>query len=643
MDELAKNATQAAETGGAPGDPAPGPALAHASTTKLAVAALGVVFGDIGTSPLYAFRESFVGLHRLPVDTVHVMGVLSLIFWALILVVTVKYVGITMRADNDGEGGSFALLALIRRKARDPRVIPFVSMAALLATALFYGDAVITPAISILSAVEGLTLASPDFSVAILPVTVIITLALFAIQFRGTDLIGRCFGPIMIVWFVVIGVLGVANIASKPWIVEAASPYFAFSLIGEDPIRAFFTLGTVVLTITGAEALYADMGHFGRIPISWAWMVIVLPGLLLCYAGQASLVLSNPGAMDQAFYLLAPDWALWPLLALATAATVIASQSAITGAFSVTAQAIQLRFLPRLRIAHTSEGSRGQVFAPAINAIICAAVLGLELEFRSSSALAAAFGFAVTSTMVLTTLMIGYLMFRVWRVRLIWGVPVYAVMLAFDLALFAASSTKIPDGAWLPLAIAAIITVIFTTWVRGMGVLLARLGLDPVSFTKFCQMNADVPRVPGLAVYFTRERDAVPFALRQSLLHNHILHDHVLVLTIDTANTPRVPPEQRLRFTETAKGIGYGVLTFGFFDMPDVPAALRYLPDGWRHETDATTYVVGRLNAVPAKRSAMSGWRRLLFRVMLRLASATAEYFQLPARRVIEMGNEIEI
>jgi KUP system potassium uptake protein len=643
MDEAATNAPAPAETASLPGDPAPGSASAHASTTKLAIAALGVVFGDIGTSPLYAFRESFIGVHRLPVDTVHVMGVLSLIFWALILVVTVKYVAITMRADNDGEGGSFALLALIRNKARDPRVIPLVSVAALLATALFYGDAVITPAISILSAVEGLTLVNQDFSVAILPITVIITFALFAIQYRGTDLIGRFFGPVMIVWFLVIGILGLANIAIKPWIVEAASPYYAFSLIGEDPIRAFFTLGTVVLTITGAEALYADMGHFGRIPISWAWIGIVLPGLLLCYAGQACLVLENPGAMDQAFYLLAPNWALWPLLALATAATVIASQSAITGAFSVTAQAIQLRFLPRLRIAHTSAGSRGQVFAPAINAIICVAVVGLELEFRSSNALAAAFGFAVTSTMVLTTLMIGYVMFRIWRVRLIWGVPVFAVIFAFDLALFAASSTKIPDGAWLPLAIAAVMTVVFTTWVRGMGLLLARLGLDPVSLTKFCQMNANVPRVPGLAVYFTRERDAVPFALRQSLLHNHILHDHVLVLTIDTANVPRVPPDRRLEFTEKTPGIGYAVLTFGFFDMPDVPAALEYLPDGWRHATDATTYVAGRLNAVPAKRSAMAGWRRLLFRVMLRLATSQAEYFQLPARRVIEMGNEIEV
>ena len=431
--------------------------------TRLAVGALGVVFGDIGTSPLYAFRESFIGTRRLPIDPLHVHGVLSLIVWALILVVTVKYVLITMRADNRGEGGSFALLALISRVAPRARLMPAISAGALLATALFYGDAVITPAISILSAVEGLTLADERFSVAVVPITLVITLALFAVQHRGTGAMGRFFGPVMLAWFIAIGVLGASNVAARPAVLEAASPTFAFALVATDPLRAFLTLGTVVLTITGAEALYADMGHFGRRPISRAWMVVVLPALLLCYAGQAALVLDNPAAIEQAFFLLAPGWALWPMLALATAATVIASQSAITGAFSITMQAIQLGFLPRLRILHTSAAERGQIFAPAVNALLCVAVIGLVLGFRSSAGLAAAFGFAVTSTMVLTTLIMGFVMFRIWRLRMIWAGPLYVVLLAFDAALFGASATKIPDGAWLPLVIAAMLMLLFTT------------------------------------------------------------------------------------------------------------------------------------------------------------------------------------
>jgi KUP system potassium uptake protein len=610
---------------------------------RLAVLALGVVFGDIGTSPLYAFRESFIGVHRLPIDRLHVMGVLSLIVWALILVVTVKYVLITMRADNDGEGGSFALLALIRRAAPGASVLPAISVAALMATALFYGDAVITPAISILSAVEGLTVADPKFAVAVLPVTVAITVGLFAIQYRGTGVVGRFFGPVMVVWFIAIGGLGVVNILSRPEVIAAASPQYAFALLAEDPLRAFLTLGTVVLTITGAEALYADMGHFGRIPISWSWMAVVLPGLLLCYAGQAALVLNTPKAIDQAFYLLAPGWALWPLLGLATAATVIASQSAITGAFSVTAQAVQLRYLPRLKIVHTAADSRGQVFVPAVNAIICVTVLGLVLAFRSSNALAAAFGFAVTSTMVLTTLMIGFVMFRIWRVRLIWGVPVYAVLLTFDLALFAASSTKIPDGAWLPLAIAATMMLIFSTWSRGFDLMAAALGRDRMPVDLFLKTVANVPRVPGLAVYLSRQADSVPHALRQTLLHYHVLQEFVLLLTIETDDAPFVRPEQRLRFEATAPGMARAVVTFGFFDEPNVPDALRYLPDGWCHDTDDTSYVVGRLTAVPAVRPTMVRWRRMLFRVMSRLAGSTAEYFRLPSARVIEIGIEVEM
>jgi KUP system potassium uptake protein len=617
--------------------------IAATPNIRLALGALGVVFGDIGTSPLYAFRESFIGAHRLPVDQVHVLGVLSLIVWALIVVVTIKYVLITMRADNRGEGGSFALLALIRRVLPRARLLPAISFGALIATALFYGDAVITPAISILSAVEGLTLADDRFGIAVIPLTLIITLALFAIQHRGTGLVGRFFGPVMLVWFIAIGVLGAVNIASRPRVLEGVSPSFALGLIAADPLRAFLTLGTVVLTITGAEALYADMGHFGRRPIAQGWMSVVLPALLLCYAGQAALVLDNPMAMGQAFYLLAPGWALWPMLVLATAATVIASQSAITGAFSITAQAIQLGYLPRLLIRHTSAAERGQIFAPAVNAVLCVAVIGLVLGFRSSTALAAAFGFAVTSTMVLTTLMMGFVIFRIWRLRKVWAVPLYAVLLASDAALFGASATKIPDGAWLPLVIAAVLMLLFTTWARGRTLLAARLARDAMPVESFLRATANVQRVPGLAVYFTRDPTGVPTALLHSLKHHHVLHEQVLLLTIQTALLPHVARESRLRFEEIAPGTGRAVLTFGFLDEPDVPAGLTLLPPAWSEDSMGTSYVLGRQILVPAARPGMPLWQEAVFAAMVRLSGSATEYFRLPPGRVVELGSQVKV
>ncbi len=620
--------------------PVSAPSTVH---TRLALGALGVVFGDIGTSPLYAFRESFIGPHPLPIDSVHVLGVLSLIFWALILVVTVKYVLITMRADNRGEGGSFALLALIRRVAPTSGALPAISLGALLATALFYGDAVITPAISILSAVEGVSLIDERFGVAVLPLTLVITLALFAIQHRGTGVMGRFFGPVMLIWFVAIGVLGALNVAGRPAVLAAVSPTFAYALIAAEPLRAFLTLGTVVLTITGAEALYADMGHFGRRPITRAWMIVVLPALLLCYAGQAALVLDTPAAIEQAFFLLAPGWALWPLLALATAATVIASQSAITGAFSITMQAIQLGYLPRLMIVHTSEAERGQIFAPAVNALLCVAVIGLVLGFRSSTALAAAFGFAVTSTMVLTTLMMGFVIFRIWRWRSVWAVVLYAVLLAFDAALFGASATKIMDGAWLPLAIAAVLMLLFTTWARGRALLAASLARDAMPIDTFLRATTDVPRVPGLAVYFTRDAAGVPTALLHSLKHHHVLHGRIVLLTIQTAMLPHVAVETRLTFEPIGSGIGRAALTFGFLDEPDVPGALTRLPPEWTQDPMRTSYVLGRQILVPAARPGMPMWRETLFATMVRLSGSAMEYFRLPPGRVVELGSQVEI
>jgi KUP system potassium uptake protein len=610
---------------------------------RLALGALGVVFGDIGTSPLYAFRESFIGPHPLPIDPLHVHGVLSLIVWALLLVVTVKYVLITMRADNRGEGGSFALLALIRRVAPSTRLLPAISTGALMATALFYGDAVITPAISILSAVEGVTLADPDFGVAVLPVTLIITLGLFAIQHRGTAVMGRFFGPVMLVWFIAIGGLGAMNVVGRPSVLLAASPTYAFALIAEDPLRAFLTLGTVVLTITGAEALYADMGHFGRRPISRAWMAVVLPCLLLCYAGQSALVLRDPATIEQAFFLLAPNWALWPLLGLATAATVIASQSAITGAFSLTVQAIQLGYLPRLMIRHTSETERGQIFAPAVNGLLCVTVIGLVLGFRSSAALASAFGFAVTSTMVLTTLIMGFVIFRIWRRRTILAGLLYAVLLAFDLALFGASATKIPDGAWLPLVIAALLMLLFTTWARGRALLAARLAHEAMPVASFLRSTASVPRVPGFAVYFTRDAAGVPAALLHSLKHFRTLHERVLLLTMQTAMVPHMPRDGRVLFQELGPGTARVVVTFGFLDEPDVPEALTHLPAPWREEPMRTSFILGRQTLIPAARPGMALWREALFAAMVRLSGSAMEYFRLPPGRVVELGSQVEI
>jgi KUP system potassium uptake protein len=620
-----------------------GRAASASPQLRLALGALGVVFGDIGTSPLYAFRESFIGAHPLSIDPLHVMGVLSLIVWALILVVTVKYVFITLRADNRGEGGSFALLALIRRVAPSARLLPAVTMAALLATALFYGDAVITPAISILSAVEGLTLIHDDFAIAVIPVTLVITVGLFTIQRFGTELVGRYFGPVMMIWFVVIGLLGIINLLQRPEVLLAANPAYAFDFVAKDPLRAFLTLGTVVLTITGAEALYADMGHFGRRPIARAWLVTVLPALLLCYAGQAALLLGDPAVVDQAFYMLAPRWALWPLLALATVATVIASQSVISGAYSVTQQAMQLGYLPRLRLVHTSAGEMGQVFVPAVNIILCLMVIALVLGFRSSNALAAAFGFAVTSTMVLTTLMVGFVIFRIWRLRQVWMVALYVLLFAFDLALFGASATKILDGAWFPLAIAVLVMLLFTTWGKGRGLLAERLAQDALPVEDFLRGTARVPRVPGLAVYFTRDASGVPTALLHSLKHYHVLHEKVLLLTIRTALLPHVKHVHRLEFEELAPGMARAVLTFGFRDATNVPKALGFLPADWREEPLKTGYVLGRQILIPAKRPGMSLWREILFAGMVRLSGSAMEYYHLPPGRVVELGSQVEI
>ena len=616
---------------------------ARGDNWKLSLAATGVVFGDIGTSPLYAFQDSFVGRHKLSLDQPHVLGVLSMLVWALILVVTVKYVLVTMRADNRGEGGSFALLALIRRIVPKSKAIPWIAGAALLATALFYGDAMITPAISILSAVEGLKDINAGFGRYIIPVTLAIVVLLFLVQKRGTAVLGRAFGPIMVLWFMVIGALGAIQIGLNPGVLVAASPTLAFAFLMEDPARAFLTLGTVVLAITGAEALFADMGHFGRRPISRAWLYLALPTLLLCYAGQSALVLRTPEAIRSPFYLMAPGWALTPLIVLASLATVVASQSIISGAFSISQQAVRLGYAPRMRILHTSSDTAGQVYAPAVNAVLFIAVVGLVLSFRSSAALAAAFGLTVTATMVLTTLMVGYIIFFIWRWNLLWAGPLYALLFLLDLALFAASATKFADGGWLPASVALVLAFLFATWQRGRLQVARALQEGALPLDLFLGSCSRATRVPGLAIYMTSSREGVPPALLHNLKHNHVLHDRVYLLTIVTEMTPTVSPERRLEFTDLGQGMARVVLHFGFMEEPDVPRSLQLLTErGENIDPMTTTYVLSRQVLLPVGRG-MDIMRDQVFAAMSRLAASPMNTFRLPINRVVELGSQIEI
>ena len=608
-------------------------------TWQLALGATGIVFGDIGTSPLYAFQDSFVGVHKLPIDAFHVLGVLSLLVWTLILVVTVKYVFVTMRADNRGEGGSFALLAFVQRVAAGSPALRWIGLAALAATALLYGDAVITPAISILSAVEGLNVVHPRFGEFVLPLTLALVVLLFAGQRFGTDRIGVMFGPVMLVWFLTIGILGGVQIAQHPAVLAAASPTYAVTFFLADPARAFLTLGTVVLAVTGAEALYADMGHFGRRAISRAWLWLALPTLLLCYAGQSALVLRDPAAISSPFYLMAPKVLLVSLLFLAAAATVIASQSIISGAFSVTQQAVQLGYLPRLAIRHTSAHERGQVFAPTVNTILFVAVVAIVLGFRSSAALAAAFGLAVTATMVLTTLMIGYVIFRVWKWNPLWAVPLYVVLLGLDLGLFAASSTKFLAGGWLPVVIAVGLMLIFSTWHRGRQLVGAKIAAEAMPIDLFLKTTAKVHRVPTTAVYLTTLRDGTPPALLHNLKANQVRHARILLVTVETALEPYVPADERVSETDLGDGLSRVIIRYGFFESPDIPAALATC-----EVVDArTTYFLSRQTLVPTRKPGMARWREQLFSAMVRNAEQPMTFFCLPLNRLVELGSQVEI
>jgi KUP system potassium uptake protein len=613
---------------------------------RLTIAAIGVVFGDIGTSPLYAMKESFLGAHAVELTRAHVYGVLSLVFWSVMLLVSVKYVMIIMRADNKGEGGSLALLALVSRAVQGTRKTSFlVLVLGVFAAALFYGDSMITPAISVLSAVEGIALYTPKLADYVVPLTVVILVGLFLLQSHGTTKVGRLFGPIMVLWFVTLAVLGIAAIARHPTILYALSPTYAIQFFLADGLKAFLTLGTVVLAVTGAEALYADMGHFGREPIRRAWFFFVLPALMLNYLGQGALLLDHPEAVKNPFYGLAPDWALLPMVVLSTVATVIASQAVISGAFSVTQQAIQLGLLPRMKIAHTSSFEIGQIYIPFINWTLMVFVVALVLGFGSTTNLAAAYGVAVTATMTIDTLLAFLFARRVAKWTLLSSLSLFGAFLIVDLAYVGANLVKVLDGGWFPLGIGLAFFVLLTTWKRGRELLFARLRSDTIPMDVFLRSSKkSVHRVSGTAIYMTGSVDTVPHALLHNLKHNKVLHERNIMLTVVTVDVPTWPDGERLEIRDLGSGFWRVIVRFGFMDIADVPNALTLgAVKGLPVELFDTSFFLSREAIRPSIKPGMSLWRETLFAWMSRNATSAMDFFKLPPDRVVEVGTSVEI
>jgi len=612
---------------------------------KLALGAIGVVFGDIGTSPLYSLKESFVGAHPLPVDRLHIFGVLSLIFWTLMMIVTVKYVLIVMRAHNKGEGGSLALLALISRSISGRRWTAGIVMLGVLATALFFGDAMITPAISVLSAVEGLTVVQDSLQPLVIPISVGILIGLFLIQRHGTARVGGIFGPIVLVYFAVLAGLGAVNIANHPEIVAILNPWWAFEFFQADLHLAFLALGSVVLAVTGAETLYADMGHFGRKAVSVSWLYLVFPCLMVNYMGQGALMLDNPAAAENPFYLMAPDWARLPLVFIATIATIIASQAVISGAFSVTQQAVQLGFLPRVRIAHTSDKAAGQIYVPIVNWGLLIFVIMLVLGFRSSTNLAAAYGIAVTGTMFITACMIGVLTSQVWRWNKLLAGLVTGAFLLIDGAYFASNLTKIPAGGWFPLLVALVAFTLLTTWATGRRILRAQMREDAMPMEIFLKSSTEsVERVPGTAVFMAANPDGVPHALLHNMKHNKVLHERVIIITVAIGDVPYVEEAQHIEVKELGRGFWRIILHYGFMQEIDVPADLALVQQcGPAFKLMDTSFFLGRQTLIPSKRPGMAIWREKLFAWMVQNSESAMEFFKLPTNRVIELGSQVEI
>ncbi|MEH3159268.1 MAG: potassium transporter Kup [Sphingomonas taxi] len=613
---------------------------------KLAVGAIGIVFGDIGTSPLYAFRETFAGHHQLALDPLHIMGVLSLMFWSMMIVVTIKYVAIIMRADNKGEGGSLALLALVSGRTKSKRWSAGIILLGVFATSLFYGDSMITPAVTVLGAVEGLAIAAPAFSGLVLPIVIAILIALFWVQKSGTARIGLVFGPIMLVYFSVIAVLGLISVVQTPEVLWAFSPHHAVEFFLVDPVRAFLALGSVVLAVTGAEALYADMGHFGRRPIGLSWLVFVLPALMCNYLGQGALLFrEGQEALKSPFYMLAPDSLQLPLVILATMAAIIASQAVISGAFSVTQQAIQLGFMPRLRIEHTSAATAGQIYIPLINWMLMVMVILLVLFFRTSSNLTSAYGIAVTGAMFIDSWLLGVALTRLWNWPIYAAAPLLALFFLVDGAYFSANLTKVPDGGWFPLTIGFIVFTFLTTWSKGRQLMMDRLREAAMPIKVFITSAASsASRVPGTAVFMTSTADGVPHALLHNLKHNKVLHERVILLTVKIVAQPYWPEAERATRDEMGDGFYRLVLRYGFMEEVDVPAALKRVHGcGTDFKMMDTSFFLSRQTLLPSERPGMMLWREKLFAWMLRNAESAMEFFRLPTNRVVELGSQVEI
>ena len=625
---------------------------AHGPLHKLALGAIGIVYGDIGTSPIYAFRETFAGHHTLSPDRLHIYGVLSLIFWSMMIIVTTKYLLVIMRADNKGEGGSLALLALINRSlGGQKRWTSGIVLLGVFATALFYGDSMITPAISVLSAVEGLTTVEASFAPWVIPLSIGILVGLFAIQSRGTAKVGSLFGPVMMTYFVVLAVLGLMHIVDHPAVVLATlNPFNAINFYVQEPLRAFIAMGSVVLAVTGAEALYADMGHFGRRPIRVSWIYFVMPALLLNYMGQAAMLMAQTPAeavetVKNPFFYLAPEMFRLPLVLLATVATIIASQAVISGAFSVTQQAIQLGFIPRLSIRHTSERAAGQIYIPVVNWALLVMVILLVLTFGSSSNLAAAYGIAVTGAMLIDGVLIAVVLLTMWKWNRWLAYGLLAIFFTIDLLYFSANLLKVPDGGWFPLLVGAIAFTLLTTWAKGRQLMIDRMNEASLPMEIFIKSAAtSATRVPGTAVFMTSSANGVPHALLHNLKHNKVLHERIILLTVRIEDVPYVLDDKRVEAKDYGSGFYRIVLRYGFMEEVDVPAALSKIKGiGDPCKMMDTSFFLARQTLLASARPGMAIWREKLFAWMLRNAESAMEFFKLPTNRVVELGSQVEI
>jgi KUP system potassium uptake protein len=614
----------------------------------LALAALGVVYGDIGTSPLYALKECFSGPHGFAPTHDNVLGILSLVFWSLNIVVSFKYLALVMRADNRGEGGILALLALVR--GEEGRTRRALIAAALFGSALLYGDGIITPAISVLGAIEGLSVATPALEPFIVWIAVAIIAALFAVQSHGTHRVGRMFGPLTGIWFFCIAALGIRGILIEPAVLSAINPWYAVQFFVREGVAGVVILAAVVLVVTGGEALYADMGHFGRRPIRLAWFAVVLPALMLNYMGQGALLLARPSAASNPFYSLVPSWGLYPMVAVATGAAIVASQALISGSFSLTRQAVQLGYCPRVNIVHTSSTEMGQIYIPQVNTLLAVACIGLVLAFQNSSNLAATYGVAVTGTMTITTLLFAVVAWRLWRWPL-WRVGfVVGGLLIVDLAFFGANLLKVPDGGWFPLLVAAGVYVLMSTWKRGRDRLsqISSENTLPVELFLADIARRKPPRVPGVAIFLTSVEGGAPPVLLHHLKHNKVLHERVVLMSVRTEEIPAVDDDERVRCSELGEGFYQVIARYGFMETPDVPSALRLLgapgaPNPVQLKPMEASFFLGRETIIPTGKGWMARWRKKLFTVMARNAQSAAAFFNLPPNRVVELGAQIQL